>query len=266
MMATADGFNTPAVNRPVGYKEMLSLSQEWCPLLLLSCCWTSRLADRRVSWDTSRVCGQCHKWPVLFGKIGYLSRVYFGTRKGISWNIFWKRCCSRCPAIWIMTVRISSSSRYVRKESYTTCMSAKCYEMSQFLAFWVVKEKRAAEHSALWGFPEGFQTWNNFTSSCCCFTNERNSGCFDQRFCRYLSTHPFCPRLHYQITLYNQTPLSFGLLSGNVWAVSVWGACSIQKKKPDVLHTLSGSPVHMCAPLFLWLSITRASLTLNTHS
>lgn len=32
MMATADGFNTPAV----GYKEMLSLSRDkCCPLLLL---------------------------------------------------------------------------------------------------------------------------------------------------------------------------------------------------------------------------------------
>lgn len=33
---------------------------EWCPCLLLprSCCWTSRLSDTRVSWDTSRV------WPV----------------------------------------------------------------------------------------------------------------------------------------------------------------------------------------------------------
>lgn len=48
MMAAADWFNTPAANRPVGYKETLSLTRdEWCPLL----CRTCRLAERRVSWD-----------------------------------------------------------------------------------------------------------------------------------------------------------------------------------------------------------------------
>lgn len=61
-MATTDGVNSPAVDRPVGYMEILSVTRdERCPLLLLP---KSIVGQTRLL-AISRVfmCGQCHGWP-----------------------------------------------------------------------------------------------------------------------------------------------------------------------------------------------------------
>ena len=122
-MAAADESKSPAAGRPAGYKETLSRTG-WTLSATPAC--PSPAAGRAVCrtdeslGDISRVSegSRCKKWPLRTIRFSEICCGGFWHRGRNILEYILEAMLGSCPAVWIVRVRINSSSRYVGKRSY----------------------------------------------------------------------------------------------------------------------------------------------------